>query len=686
MKKSTNQRYLNLKKISSILPIIIITVFSMILNSCLDSGNKEVNDQNEKNAVSKVKMITTFNSGSEIIESFDLIIEVKNEKYEDSAIIEDISDESSEVSTDFQVPYGKTTFSATLQDGEKELGSAQIEEDIFQEEKIVEIQVNRNKDGFEITIISQDSNVSTEVLINDAADVFFNEDLIATNYSENGVLEIKLYPNALQAIDSNGSDLCLIKESLKTSYSVDENKKLNDIEISAYNFNSFDFDLNIDDAFNFCSFSSKINMADVDLNNDSMLILNFEFKDGQGALSIAKLKIQLSEIMPIGDSILSKIEVKNFGYNCATVDKKTYCKGENNYGEAGLGNADPVYEYSEIDLGTDRYALYINAPSYNSCAILDNGDLKCWGMNDFGQLGLGDYETRGDDDGEMGDKLPAIDLGEARQAISVGASWNNCALTYNKVLDKNEVMCWGYNEFGQVGVESSEISITTPQLVDLGSDSEVVKLKGFGGHTCAIFENGKLKCFGHNGYGQLGYEDNNHRGDEAGEMGDLLAYINLGENKKVVDIAGCVFGTCAVLDSGEVKCWGGNTFSHLNPAFEAGEIIGDEAGEMGDNLISVDFSVDTKAIEIENGGYVFMVKFEDGSFRNFGDSYLQATYGDISQAIDFGFEKEITEFYGSAFMFTDGTFIDWGYSKYDDQDPTFLNINDVTINDIVDLR
>ena len=46
-----------------------------------------------------------------------------------------------------------------------------------------------------------------------------------------------------------------------------------------------------------------------------------------------------------------------------------------------------------------------------ACAILDDKSLKCWGSNYSGQLGLGDTNNRGDAPGEMGDNLPAVDLG-----------------------------------------------------------------------------------------------------------------------------------------------------------------------------------------------------------------------------------------------------------------------------------
>ncbi|MCP4756161.1 MAG: hypothetical protein GY866_35310, partial [Proteobacteria bacterium] len=64
-----------------------------------------------------------------------------------------------------------------------------------------------------------------------------------------------------------------------------------------------------------------------------------------------------------------------------------------------------------VDLGTDRTAEELALGEDHTCALLDNGAIKCWGRNDYGQLGLGDTNHRGDESGEMGDDLPSVDLG-----------------------------------------------------------------------------------------------------------------------------------------------------------------------------------------------------------------------------------------------------------------------------------
>jgi hypothetical protein len=49
--------------------------------------------------------------------------------------------------------------------------------------------------------------------------------------------------------------------------------------------------------------------------------------------------------------------------------------------------------------------------SYHTCVILDNGSVKCWGPNQYGNLGIGSTTSFGDNANEMGDNLPVVNLG-----------------------------------------------------------------------------------------------------------------------------------------------------------------------------------------------------------------------------------------------------------------------------------
>ena len=83
---------------------------------------------------------------------------------------------------------------------------------------------------------------------------------------------------------------------------------------------------------------------------------------------------------------------------------------------------------------------------YTMCAILDNATLKCWGRSQYGQMGKGDTNSIGNTTGQMGDNLVAIDLGGTVGVLQVAAGDQNCAL-----LATGDVKCWGHNNAGQLG-------------------------------------------------------------------------------------------------------------------------------------------------------------------------------------------------------------------------------------------
>ncbi len=100
----------------------------------------------------------------------------------------------------------------------------------------------------------------------------------------------------------------------------------------------------------------------------------------------------------------------------------------------------------------------------HSCAILSNDQLKCWGSNSSGQLGLGDTLSRGGDTSEMGGSLPSIDLGTGRTAVFIDAGVNfTCAL-----LDNATVKCWGVNFFGQFPLEMGHFLSGTMRSIGSG--------------------------------------------------------------------------------------------------------------------------------------------------------------------------------------------------------------------------
>ncbi|MEC7280378.1 MAG: hypothetical protein VXV98_10150, partial [Candidatus Thermoplasmatota archaeon] len=133
--------------------------------------------------------------------------------------------------------------------------------------------------------------------------------------------------------------------------------------------------------------------------------------------------------------------------------------------------------------------------------ILDNGDLKCWGADSRGQLGDG-WTNAQDSWDYCLDAPPStpIDLGTGRTAVAVSSgTFHTCA-----ILDNGDLTCWGGDHEGQVGDDGDNTDQDSPVSVDLGTGRTAVAVSAHDLHTCAILDNGDLKCWGKNDYGQLG--------------------------------------------------------------------------------------------------------------------------------------------------------------------------------------
>ena len=200
-----------------------------------------------------------------------------------------------------------------------------------------------------------------------------------------------------------------------------------------------------------------------------------------------------------------------------------------------LGNA-----LKPISLGTNRSAKSISVGVNAACAVLDDGSLKCWGASYFGQLGAAYGTGQGDDPSEMGDHLAAIALGTGRTATAVSeGGYHTCA-----VLDDGEVKCWGSGASGQLGQDSSLDVASPALLpgVALGLKASTVSA-GSNHTTCALLVDGSGKCWGYwadgalsvSGFSSLG-GDKYVVGDYAGEM-EMLPALNLGTPIKALAAA-----------------------------------------------------------------------------------------------------------------------------------------------------
>lgn len=314
---------------------------------------------------------------------------------------------------------------------------------------------------------------------------------------------------------------------------------------------------------------------------------------------------------------------------CALLDNgRVKCWGRNLYGQLGvegperrgakpneMGDALPF-----VDLGTGRTVKSLDAGTYHTCAILDDDTLKCWGANGDGQLGLEDTEHRGKLSSEMGNALPTVNLGTGRHATAVSAGEHHtCAL-----LDNATVKCWGDNQFGQLG-RPSTLAIGEPnvmgdalQAVDLGQGRSAKSIAVGGNHSCALLDDATVKCWGANTFGALGQGSKVPRlGDKPGDLGDGLPPVNVGTNRKVVRLFAGSGRTCVKLDDESVKCWGGNPYGSLGLGNDSLG-LGYDQDEMGDALKAISFGANRRAITLGIGFRHTCVVLENDGIKCWG--------------------------------------------------------------------
>ena len=223
-------------------------------------------------------------------------------------------------------------------------------------------------------------------------------------------------------------------------------------------------------------------------------------------------------------------------HTCARTASLVYCWGENEAGQLGDGTTldrlTPIYVPDLVGV-----AAAISAGLHQTCALTITGGAKCWGGNEFGQLGTG---TTTDS------TIPAdvVGLASGVTAISAG-DYHSCADASGQVL------CWGDNQYGQLGTGVPGKRVAPVEVLGIVSGASAVSAGGR--HTCALAAGGEL-CWGRNTYGQLG---------DGTEIDRLLPVNVTGLLSQPIGISAGPYHSCALLVGGGVDCWGANWYGQL---------------------------------------------------------------------------------------------------------------------------
>ena len=245
-------------------------------------------------------------------------------------------------------------------------------------------------------------------------------------------------------------------------------------------------------------------------------------------------------VIGIQAKVINIASGSNSDHTCAlTSDGAIQCWGNDSSGQLGNGPTDNYFVPSSYVNGLSSNVATIAAGADHTCAVTISGAVKCWGRNDFGEVGDGSNLVR----------YTPVDVTGLSGGIStvVAGQMHSCALTTT-----GAVKCWGFSL--TLGGGTSSNSYVPVDVVGLSSGIVAIAAGTYSVHTCAITSVGSVKCWGENNAGQLG----------DGTTTDRYTPVDvIGLSSKVKAISVGWYHTCALTETGAVMCWGANNNGQL---------------------------------------------------------------------------------------------------------------------------
>jgi alpha-tubulin suppressor-like RCC1 family protein len=276
------------------------------------------------------------------------------------------------------------------------------------------------------------------------------------------------------------------------------------------------------------------------------------------------------------------------GYNntCALMSDKTVrCWGDRGYGILAGGDPEPPKVPTPI-AGVSGVKQLTSAGAH-TCALLENGTAQCWGSNIDGELGRG---TTGVYDLTPSAVRDETGNGSLTDITSISAGYLRTCATVTRGA-QSEARCWGNNSGGALGIGTTSTRTLLPSPVcQTGSAGACSRLTGVSQlaagntHTCAVVSGANLYCWGGNSWGQLARrvgsafvkDDAAHPNPEQVRDPNNPA-VALSVDSVALSIGTGGASTCAIRQSDKtLLCWGSNYKGVLGRSSFEDPLLGQE--------------------------------------------------------------------------------------------------------------
>ncbi|MGK2877755.1 MAG: RCC1 domain-containing protein [Solirubrobacterales bacterium] len=212
---------------------------------------------------------------------------------------------------------------------------------------------------------------------------------------------------------------------------------------------------------------------------------------GNGSSAASNLPVQVAVITATNAATRATQVVSGANHACALLDNNNVkCWGVNNFRQLGTPTNTVPFSSTPVDVPNLTNNLdQLASMADHTCGVHTNGDVSCWGANSYGQLG----------DGTVAPFKGAVDvvsLGTEARQVSTGVQ-HTCAL-----IKGGGVKCWGSNQFGQLGDSTTTTSSRPVSVIGLSRPASEISVGGY--HSCARLDNNQIWCWGAGSKGQLG--------------------------------------------------------------------------------------------------------------------------------------------------------------------------------------